>query len=680
MRSFILALIIFLPNHLLADQGAGLDSLPLSIDIETVVVTAQLKPKKLNETLHSIELIDSKQIAQRGATSLDEILSLSANIQIHHDPILGKRIIMRGISSENVALLIDGIPVIGRNNGAIDLSQISALGVERIEILEGPVSDIYGGNAGSGAINIITTKPENRGVQSVLSHQRESVGNQQSEALVQYKSSSWFLQGEGRFFTYEKHPMDSMRIREKQVLDDSTTQWTRKYPWNPKDQYNLGLKLGYDIVNKRSIIAQWRKSKESVRQFGAIRRPQFRPYAQDEEFETLRDDYSVQYKGLIFDQNYQLVLSHNSYSRYTHDKRYLVDSSKYDTALSSTDTAQFHNVFSRVYTGIELCEKLSMTLGLNYSRESGEGSRLSPEDTLSNQVQFEEWALNHKWLFQPHDQIDIGLSSRIVHHSAYGWQFTPAFQLRYQIDDKWTSRISVSQGYRNPELKELYLEFIDVNHHILGNPALKPELNHEIQSSLAFETKTLETKLRMHYTWIEDRIILAFDDEQRARYENVSKFYSTGAQLEANGQWNNWNIQASYYYNLNRSDINNENNRWNRNGTVSAQLNYNFSRMPINFSAQYRHEGAQLTYLSNDESLKEFESRPLNFLDISGQYKFWSERIRLVVGIKNLFDHKYQLRQSTNNAHQDTGRQLISQGRNFFIRMSLNLGKLESLL
>src|ERR1043165_1344266 len=65
---------------------------------------------------------------------------------------------MQGLTGENIKILVDGVPVIGRQNGNIDLSQIDMSNVERIEIAEGPLSINYGSNALGGVINIITRK------------------------------------------------------------------------------------------------------------------------------------------------------------------------------------------------------------------------------------------------------------------------------------------------------------------------------------------------------------------------------------------------------------------------------------------------------------------------------------------------------------------------------------------
>ena len=80
------------------------------------------------------------------------------NIRLSQDNILGTSMSMQGLGGQNVKLLIDGVPVIGRQDGNVDLAQIDLTGIERAEIVEGPLSVNYGTNAFAGTINLITRK------------------------------------------------------------------------------------------------------------------------------------------------------------------------------------------------------------------------------------------------------------------------------------------------------------------------------------------------------------------------------------------------------------------------------------------------------------------------------------------------------------------------------------------
>ena len=103
-----------------------------------------------------MKLIGKDRIESKAANNLSDILSDELGIRLSNDPSTGTSMSLQGITGENIKILIDGVPVIGRLDGNIDLSQINLDNVSQIEMVEGPMSVIYGSNALGGVINIIT--------------------------------------------------------------------------------------------------------------------------------------------------------------------------------------------------------------------------------------------------------------------------------------------------------------------------------------------------------------------------------------------------------------------------------------------------------------------------------------------------------------------------------------------
>ena len=126
--------------------------------LQELVVTGNYKPIGLDKCVIPTRNIIVEKLASLGVQNVGDVLKFQANFRIQQDPILGTGISLQGISGENIKILIDGVPVIGRQNGGIDLTQLNLLNVERIEIVEGPLSVQYGTNALAGTINIITKK------------------------------------------------------------------------------------------------------------------------------------------------------------------------------------------------------------------------------------------------------------------------------------------------------------------------------------------------------------------------------------------------------------------------------------------------------------------------------------------------------------------------------------------
>nr|MBP6316099.1 TonB-dependent receptor plug domain-containing protein [Chitinophagaceae bacterium] len=140
-----------------------------------VVVTAQNTPVLATQSVYKVNTISAAQIGQRGAVSLNDVLNYEMNNFVSNDNILGSSLSIGGIGGQNVKILLNGIPVTGRENGNIDLGQINMNNVKRIETIQGPMSVIYGSNALGGVINVITNQ-SNKKLTGTLKSYFESIG------------------------------------------------------------------------------------------------------------------------------------------------------------------------------------------------------------------------------------------------------------------------------------------------------------------------------------------------------------------------------------------------------------------------------------------------------------------------------------------------------------------------
>jgi len=264
--------------QLYAMAQSSSDSVSYSIDLDDFVVTAQYEPTHYKKAMHQIDVISKETIAKIGAVSLDQALITSPSIRLYNDPVLGTSIRTRGVSASNVAIMIDGVPMIGRNNGAIDLSQISLQNVERIEIVEGPMSNIYGSNAAGGVINIITNKSQVDTWSISQSNQLESIGKRNHTASLGYQKDNFNIGFSGRYFNYDQFITDSLRLVDKITLDNGDTRSITRYPFNPKTQKAIGGYARYSISDDNYILVRYQFNDESVTDNGVIKRPQFNPY------------------------------------------------------------------------------------------------------------------------------------------------------------------------------------------------------------------------------------------------------------------------------------------------------------------------------------------------------------------------------------------------------------------
>ena len=118
-----------------------------------VIVTGQYKPQSVKNSVYQVRTISKERIQKQAATKLQDVLNSELNIRFSQDPATGgSDISMLGLSGQNVKILLDGMPMIGRQgtSNEININQIDVNTIERIEIIEGPMSVIYGADALAG--------------------------------------------------------------------------------------------------------------------------------------------------------------------------------------------------------------------------------------------------------------------------------------------------------------------------------------------------------------------------------------------------------------------------------------------------------------------------------------------------------------------------------------------------
>ncbi len=104
-------------------------------NLSKVVVLGSSKPTLIDKSIYKVKVIDKVKIQNSGATNLGDLLMTEPNINISNDLVLGTNFEMLGLDGNNVKIMLDGVPVIGRLNGQIDLNQIRTDNIEHIEIM-----------------------------------------------------------------------------------------------------------------------------------------------------------------------------------------------------------------------------------------------------------------------------------------------------------------------------------------------------------------------------------------------------------------------------------------------------------------------------------------------------------------------------------------------------------------
>lgn len=675
MHKYFLSILLLPFYNLLIGQTTE-DTVAYSIDLDDYVITAQHKPTHYTQALHHIEVIDDEIIASIGATNLEQVIAVNPSVRLIQDPILGTSIRMRGVKANNVAILLDGVPVIGRLGGAIDLSQLSMQNVDRIEIVQGPLSYLYGSNAAAGVINIISKKSQVKTWKVDLESQLESIKQYKHQANIGFHKNKWTAEVYGRYFNYQQYPMDSLRLIEKVQINDSTSISRSKYPYNPKKQYNLGGMLRYDFNEEHHLVAKFDQSKEEVMDFGIVRRAQWNPYSNDQIYITHRDDIKLQYIGTWNKSYIEATGAYNQYNRYREKKRRYLETNTFDSLLQSTDTTYFKSAFGKLNVTHPITDKLSSTFGVQYNHESGGGDRIvNRENSDSTYASFYEIApyidLKYNWS----KNLSLGLASRFIAHEIYDNKWIGSLHAKYNINDQLSLRASYAQGYRSPSLKELYMEFIDINHYLIGNAKLQPETSHDWQATISYTpNKQWDLSLNSYYLDIKDHIGFAAFEPFKYRYENISQYSVYGFQPEVSWSRNNVEVNTSISLGFNSIELTHEAApSYARLFNMNNSLRYQWGESGLSTFINHRYTGDQPRYdIDRNAELQISKTKGYHLLDASVNYRWrftnWTIGMRNITNVKSTDSNR-----GGGGAHGGGSRSLVSVGRSAFIKLNITL-------
>lgn len=650
---------------------------PYESPIDEIVVTANTEETTQSESLVQVNVINRTEIAQRGAVNLRDALTNELNIKLTQDGVLGTTISMQGLSGENVKVMIDGVPIIGRQGGNIDLSQINLNNIERIEVVEGPLSVIYGTNAIAGVINLITKKGQQESVNAYVNGFYESTGIYNADASIGIKKNRHFVQfSGGRNFFDGWHP----------------TSFVRDQLWNPKESY-YG-EANYVIRSEKNWFHRFKGNfyKDQIMNrydpfvFNPI------PKAFEDWYHTRRIDGAYLLNGRIND--HFLFNSTNSYNGYQRIKNsYLKDLTTMESSLTmdedgnviDQDTTVNFQVMSRsFFTYNPKKTAHSIQFGYDVSVEAGRGQRFEGED--GGNAMIADAAVFAAFNLQPHPKWEIQPSIRYGYNSQFATIPTPSVALKFKGNDHWNYKFSYGMGYRTPSLKELYLVFFDSNHRIFGNSELTPEKSHNLQTSLSysnsFNLHRVTQRVSTFYNYKYNAIALTAAQNDTFTYVNIANFSTLGFQWDGGYSYKGFKMNAGFTL----LGLGNEESKTDPTlhrlffaPQVQVNLSYQIAKSNTRFSWYNKYNGATYDYVlasgSNTQSLERVRIADYLLSDFTVSQAMWNKKISLQAGVRNLFNVSEIEGTFANGVHTEGNNTQIGTGRSYFVGLKIGWNK-----
>lgn len=659
-------------------QGSE-DSIVFSIDLDNVVITGQDLPTDSKNASYKVISITEEEIRNKGQIQVQEALALLPNVRVNNDPVLGTTLKLRGIGSDNVSILIDGVPVVGRLNGGIDLSHINLADVKRIELIEGPLSTLYGNNAAGGVINIIMHKSMKHNKKLRLDTHYEFPGIHNYGINGTMQMHGFFISASGRYLKHQLYDLDSTRVVQTFVNDDGEVIEEEKYPWNPKEQWAFNSTLRYNFDEQRYLIYKYARLNEEIIDLGKINRPQFKPYAWDNNYSTLRGDHSLFFHQEWDDTFFDITLALNNFRRYFTTERFNFDENQIDPSLTQIDTNQVEVLFAKVSVNKKINKEFQFLAGANLNNEFAQGDRVQdPDDADAKGVGVSDLGLFGKIDYTPLEQVKVSGAGRWFYSTIYENRFTPSFQIKWNSSESITWRGSYSTGYRVPSLKERFINFIDINHYIVSNPDLDPESIQDLSFNVAlekpFHNQLLQVDLGFYNTSISDKIVLAAYEVGKFNYRNLESFRSSGI----NAGIKIGNKKRSYsgglgigYWDSNEIEGSERKPVFDMQHSIESEL-YN----AIKGNIQWRHVGSEPRFVEVNGVVSESKINAYNLVDLHIHRPFANNKVHIGVGIKNLLNISSTVitgatSTGAGNPHETgASSQLVNQGRTIYIKMS----------
>lgn len=453
--------------------------------ISSVTVVSGSRTEELqDESVVKVDAVTREQMQSTGYERVSDVLSEIPGVLVRRGSTAGtggEQI--QGVDSRQVAVLQDGLPVIGARgikSGALNLNRQTSDRLARVEVAKGAGSPLYGSDAIGGVINMITREPVNTFESNVMLS-GGSLGTMDLRGDIggRVKNLMYFLNvGTNRMDSYGLIPSSPNTVGPDIRRNDGL--FKTRYHFTP--QFALGF------------TANAYHNKETGRTLQASGLT-----------EGLAND-SVQTYAVVADWTISpsTILQARGYSaRYDENGR--------TTILNTAQTPALSNLNERLKRldatiSHQAGSKHLISGGVEWAQNLYKGANRIVGDNAGQQVTTADYWVQDKWTMTSRLTAHIG--GRITEHSLFGNAAVPKVGLIYRLSDSWMLRGSWGMGFRAPDLGQLYFRFANPAsfYQVIGNPTLKPEHSNSYQAGVVFRRANYRLGLTLYRHNIRDLI------------------------------------------------------------------------------------------------------------------------------------------------------------------------------
>lgn len=656
-----------------------------SYELSEVVVTGQYEAQSVKNSVYNVRSISGEKIRLRGATNIQQILNTEFGFRFSNDLVLGiSDFELMGMGGRNIKILLDGVPVVDRSDSRESLNQIDINTIDRIEIIEGPVSVTYGTDALAGVINIITKNvgQSRFGVSARI--QEETVGNEYSalegngihnkNISLNWRNKGWFaLAG----FTRNEFGGWNVPPKTTAIIDMPYITW-----WRPKDQYLANTKVGYETDKFNLWYRLDFLDEEITSQSGMnpnLYIAKIPSYITNRYTHQLQSDVKISNKLRI-----NGVLGYTDLQRKTrtieHD--FTTGTKTLSTGQGEQDIAKFNTAIFRGVAFYKVSDAISLQTGVEYNRDEASANRIKGNPIIN------DYALFMSSEIKLGSVVNLRPGARFIKNSIYDAPpFIPSLNTKFILNKHLDFRLAYARGFRAPALRELYYDFIDASHAIIGNPNLKAEHSDSFNGSFVWspiskDNLRYSANLSGFYNIFKDRIGFTQDpnDDRITTLFNISKSKTTGASLNNTIVYKELKAELGVSYigrfnQLSQEASNVPEFSWTP--EFFSTLTYGFPKIDGSASIFFKYTGSRPGFQGTTDAIRRTKIGAFNWTDLMFNKNLY-KRFTVNVGVRNLFD----ITQLTNTetasggAHSSGGGAVAySYGRSYVLGLTFNWNK-----
>ncbi|MBF7053400.1 TonB-dependent receptor [Halomonas sp. KAO] len=462
--------------------------------LNPMVVTAALAPRTADESLASVTLLDEATLRRQDPASLTDLFRGQPGVDVNTSGSFGKSssIYIRGTSSNQSLLMIDGIRLRSATTGAPAWEFLDPRMFERAEIVRGPRGSLYGADAMGGVIQLFTPEGEEGGATPRISFGGGSFDTQR------YSASLSGAEGGTRYhFAASRFDTEGAPVRRD------------------------GDDKGFDNTTGLARLSHTFESDAEVGVLALRARG-------NTEFDGGETDFVQQVAGVYG----EIPVSETWRSRLTlsesRDESDTLDAFGFSVFDTQTRTARWENTF-----GVGVHE---LVAGAEYSEDSISSTNVYDETSRDNAAVFAQGLLD----FSP---VAVQASLRYDDNQAFGEEVTGSLALGYDLDRHHTLRASYGTAFKAPSFNELYFPSF-------SNPHLNAETSEALELGIRGQYRTLFWDLVAYQTDIDDLIINVdtTGDGWVDTPQNVAKARIRGIELAAGAEIDDWTLAAALTY------------------------------------------------------------------------------------------------------------------------------------